>query len=69
MTYDALTDAMAHAGVSLLGFQVRLMLQGGGALVGIPPFAPIDLGTGHAVISRRVDTQAGPRTAIYLVAA
>lgn len=66
MSTADLATVLAHAGLSLQPFQIRLLLQGGGAIVPGAPFPPIPLPDGGSLISRAVDTCAGPRTAVYV---
>ncbi len=61
-----LAAVLAHAGLQLAPFQVRLLIQGGGAIIPGGLFPPIPLPDGGTLISREVDTCAGPRTAVYV---
>ena len=62
-----LSVVLAHAGLALAPFQVRLLSHGGGAIVDGPVFPPIPLPDGGSLVARRVLTVAGERTAVYLL--
>ena len=66
MSQDDLSVVLNHAGIQLQQFQVRLMIQGGGAIIPGPVFPPIPLHDGSRLESRRVETIQGPMTALYL---